>query len=193
MFNTDNLSYTTTSGTSLQDIHHWQHIFNTVCNILIESIDRLTEYAHVHILMVPGNHDREKIFYMGAYLSAWYKNNKNVYVDNTASTRKYFKFGKVLLGFTHGSEEKLSDLPLIMATEEPTKWASTKYREWHLGHKHKNYADENFGVIVRILPSLCSTDSWHNRKGYIGNIKSSNAYLWSKKKGLVSIHQYNVS
>lgn len=193
LFNSDNLDYTTTKGTPQQDDGTWQQSFEAASNILVESIDRLSEHAHVHVLVVPGNHDFQRTYYLGCYLEAWYHNNKNVYVDNKPNPRKYFKFGKCLLGFTHGDKEKIDDLPLLMATEQPKMWATAKYREWHLGHFHKTRTDEKMGVVTRILPSLAGTDSWHHSKGYVGNIKASHSYLWDKKTGLKAIHQYNVS
>lgn len=193
LFNSDNIDYTTTKGTPQQDSDSWQKSFQAASEILVESIDRLSEHCHVHILVVPGNHDFQRTYYLGCYLDAWYNKNKNVYVDNRPSSRKYFKFGKCLLGFTHGDKERIDDLPLLMATEQPKMWATAKYREWHLGHFHKTRTDEKMGVITRILPSLAGPDSWHHIKGFVGNIQSTHSYLWNKKTGLKAIHLYNVN
>jgi hypothetical protein len=73
--------------------------------------------------MVPGNHDYERNFYLGDSLEGWFYNNPNVTVDNSANPRKYYKYGQVLIGYTHGNEEKVTDLPLIMAHERSTDWA----------------------------------------------------------------------
>jgi hypothetical protein len=77
------------------------------------------QVAPVDVLIVPGNHDRERMFYAGAALECWYHGSPNVLVDNGAQLRKYYSLGKNLIGFTHGSEEKFTMLPGIMAHEVP--------------------------------------------------------------------------
>ena len=100
--------------------------------------------------------------------------------------------------FTHGNEEKITQLPLIMAQEEPQLWAKATFREVHIGHFHskKVYSridvDENVGVRTRILPSLTTADFWHYSKGYVGNIRSSEAFVWDKKHGMEAQLIHNI-
>jgi hypothetical protein len=70
-------------------------------------------------------------------------------------------------------------------------WASSVYREAHGGHWHSKMLTETKGVRVRIIPSLCDTDEWHSRKGYVGNIKSAEAFLWSPVEGVVGMFAAN--
>lgn len=134
---TDNMFNTTTAGTH-QDIDtRWQRAFRKSREMLVEAIDRLATVAPVTIPIIPGNHDWEKMFYLGEVLSAWYANNKRVMVDNTPDPRKYYRYGKNLIGFTHGKYEKEASLPLIMAKERPEDWSQTDFQEWHIGHWHR--------------------------------------------------------
>jgi len=106
--------------------------------------------------------------------------------------RKYYKFGKNLIGYTHGSDEKLDRLPLLMASEQPELWAQTKFREWHTGDKHNKKdisyisTNENSGMVVRILRSLASADAWTFNKGYIGALRASESFLWHPEDGLIA-------
>jgi len=138
----------------------------------------------VDIVNIPGNHDFERSFYLGKYLSAWFNNDPQVSVDTHASPRKYYRFGNVLLGFTHGSEEKESSLPMIMATDIHSKpmWSETKFHEWHVGHIHRKRnviydinktreLNEDLGVTVRYLSSLTGTEEWHHKKGFVVVLK----------------------
>lgn len=192
LFHTDGITNATTAGTPQDWDVRWQKAFTEVRKLMIQCIDNLRTVAPVDVLIVPGNHDRAQCYYLGEALECWYHNCKEVVVDNSPKLRKYYKFGTNLLGFTHGSEEKQDDLPMIMATEEPMMFAQTTHREWHTGHLHKYLAEEKFGVTRRILPSIAGTDAWHKSKGYVGNIKSAQAYLYSSEEGFLAYFQYNV-
>ena len=198
LLNSEGMSMATTKGTPQHDDVRWQSSFTLCRQMLVEVIDKLRLVAPVDVIIVPGNHDYERMFYIGDAIYSWYHSCEEVKVDNRPSPRKYIEYGKTLIGFTHGNSEKHADLPLIMAKEKPQEWAKAEYTEWHTGHLHKNKSlnwvdiDERFGTIVRILPSLSGTDSWHHEKGYIGNIRSAQAYAWSREYGYRGQFQVNL-
>lgn len=189
LLQTDNLAGTTTGGTPQDTDSRYHKAFRAARSALAWAIDRLAEEAPVLVIVVPGNHDRLTSFHMGEVLAAQFARDARVTVDNSPKLRKYVAFGATLLGFTHGSEEKHNDLPLIMAREEPELWASASHYEWHIGHFHKSKetrytAGDSFnGVRVRILPSLCAADAWHYSKGYVGERRSAEGYLWNFATG----------
>jgi predicted phosphodiesterase len=180
----------TTKGTPQEEDARWQKTFRLGRQLLVDAINKLQQIAPVDVIMVPGNHDFERNFYLGDSLEGWFYNNENVTVDNSANPRKYYKYGEVLIGYTHGNEEKVTDLPLIMANEKPNDWALSTFREFHLGHEHRKKeikfksTEEYQGVIIRYFNSLSATDSWHHKRGYIGAKRSAEALLWDKTKGL---------
>ena len=47
--------------------------------LIIDAANYLAEYAPVDIVIVQGNHDFERMFYAGEVLSAWFKNDKDVF------------------------------------------------------------------------------------------------------------------
>lgn len=192
LLNSEGLSQATTGGTPQQDDCRYQKSFTMVRKMLVESIDKLRKVAPVDIVVVSGNHDRERCYYIGETLECWYHNCDEVKIDNSPKLRKYYRYGKSLIGYTHGSDEKHDHLPIIMATETPKDFADTKFRFWHLGHLHKYQVQEQFGITVRILPSLCSTDAWHKQHGFVGNLKAAQAYLYSKTEGYLAHFQYTI-
>ncbi len=189
---TDNAAGTTSRGTPQDVDGRWQKAFLIALRAARTAIERCREVAPVRVLCVPGNHDAERLFYIGAALECQFHKCPGVTVDNTPTRRKYFNFGVNLLGFTHGNEEKHADLPRIMATERPAQWASSKHREIHIGHWHKRKAmhftgtDSFNGVTVRVLPSLSGVDAWHHSQGYVGGLPSAEAYLFDKDAGYVA-------
>jgi hypothetical protein len=200
-FNSDTILNTTTKGTPQDEDLRWQKTFNVGVRLLVDAINMLKQTGvPIDVVVIPGNHDFERSYYMGAYLEAWFNQDSQVCVDNGASPRKYYKFGKVLLGLTHGGEEKEVSLPMLMATDIEAKpyWSETVYHEWHLGHIHRkrnvNYAildrkrtvSEDLGVTVRYLSSLTGTEEWHHKKGFVGAIKAGEGFIWNDEAGLMA-------
>lgn len=198
LLQTDNLQGTTTSGTYVDTDTRYIKSFRRARKINSWAIRRLAESSPVHVVIVPGNHDRLTAFHLGEVLEAEFKDDPNVVVDNAPTLRKYLRWGSSLLGWTHGSDEKAADLPLIMATERPLDWAESIHREWHVGHLHKaketryTAGDSFNGVRVRILPSLCAPDAWHVQRGYVGERRAAECYLWQKDTGYWGHYSSNV-
>jgi hypothetical protein len=197
-FNTNSKLNETVNGTKQDEDGRWKKTFDEGLELVIAGIDFLREKARVDVLIIPGNHDEERIYYLGAALKAWYRNCNNVNIDNSPTMRKYYLFGKCLLGFTHSDKEKISknSLPMIMAGERKEWWGQTKYREWHIGHKH--HADEtqtkvvkeDDGVRVVMIPSLAAIDAWHAEKGFHA-IREAKCFIWEKNKGCIASLNYH--
>ena len=199
-FNSDTMENTTTKGTPQDEDLRWQKTFSVGVRLLVDAINMLRETGvPVDVLVIPGNHDFERSYYMGSYLEAWFKNDVAVNINNHASPRKYYRYGNTLLGLTHGGEEKEASLPLLMATDVESKpmWSNTKFHEWHLGHIHRKRTvkyeinksrplNEDLGVTVRYLSSLTGTEEWHHKKGYVVSTKAADGFVWNHEFGLVA-------
>lgn len=198
-FNTDTIGNTTTSGTPQDVDSKWQKSFRKGLACLITMIDRFNSIAPVDVVIVPGNHDRQKSFYLGEAISAWYNKSKSVRVHNNPGKRTYYQWGTMLFGFTHGDRIKLQDLPIIMATEVPQYWAQSEFREWHIGHFHHKKEIKFFplteekGVRIRMMPSLTGTDAWHHNSGYVGAIRAAESYIYSPENGFEAQFSTNIT
>lgn len=188
----DNLISTTTAGTFQDTDSRYRKMFRLAVRLMRETADMLSESAPVTILTVPGNHDQLASFHVGEVLGAIYDGHTRVAVKPDIRARLYYRHGTTLLGFCHGNDEKHGDLPLVMAQENPEAWSQTTYREFLVGHLHKKRekaftaGDSYNGVRVVVLPSLTGTDSWHAKKGYIGEPKASESRLYDRGEGLVA-------
>jgi hypothetical protein len=212
-FNSDNHINTTTEGTRQDEDSRWQKTYTKGVELLVEGIDYSRQFAEVDVMVIPGNHDWTKSFYLGETLAAWYRNDTHVKVDNRATPRKYYLYGNTLLGFTHGDKEHNGALRMLMPIEAPKEWAKSQYREFHCGHWHRELSysevvkakrsvgtsmvkaplsDEQLAVVIRHLRSLAGTDAWHHGKGYQGPIKGASAFLWSYKLGLLGFFNSNI-
>ena len=166
-------------------------IYQKAKKSVIKAINYCREVAPVHVTWVPGNHDPNVSYYMCDVLSEVFANDEDVTVDKSPKWRKYYPFGKCLIAYTHGVEEPLRDLPSIVATEEPVLWGNSKYREIHIGHKHKKMqmhwvnVDTMPGTVIRMIPSIAGTDQWHYKKGYIKSYHAAEAYVWDANHGVI--------
>jgi hypothetical protein len=158
---------------------------------VIKAIDYCRQVAPVDVVWIPGNHDPNVSYYLCDVISEVFADDEHVTVDVGPKWRKFYPWGDSLLAFTHGVEEPLRDLPSIIATEEPQLWGNSKYREIHIGHKHRKQemrwvnVDTHAGTVVRMIPSIATEDAWHYRKGYIKGYHAAESYIWDKNFGVI--------
>lgn len=190
----------TTRGTPRSTDLRWQQVFRDGRKLMITGIDYLSTIAPVDIITVPGNHDFQKSFYLGEVLEVNYANNPNVTVNNSPNPRTYYKYGRNLIGFTHGNtqDESFARLITLMPMEAKKMWAETDFREWHLGDIHHKRVwklkseEDNQGINFRYMRSLTGDDAWHHQKGFKGCIKGCEAYIWSYDWGMSANVNYNI-
>jgi hypothetical protein len=166
-------------------------IYQKAKKAVVKAINYCREIAPVDVIWIPGNHDPMTSYYMCDVIDHIFADDKDVIVDIGPKYRKYYPWGDCLIAYTHGVEEPLRDLPSIVATEEPILWGASKYREIHIGHKHKKMqmhwiqVDSMPGTVIRMIPSISGTDQWHYKKGYIKNYYAAESYLWDANHGVI--------
>ena len=189
----------TTRGTPQFNTNYHIDMYRTSRKLMIKAIDRLSEVADVHVMVIPGNHDRESIMHLGDALELYYEKNQNIKIDNNDCLMKAIPYGNNLIISDHGDGPKTANLPGIISQRFKNMWSDVDYVEVHRGHFHTNKAmklqaiEELNGITVRNLSSMSATDYWHDSKGFIGNIKKAQAFIYSRENGLQGILNYNVS
>jgi hypothetical protein len=192
-FHVDNIYNQTTGGTQQDTDVRWQKSWMQGRQVAIETILKWAEVAPVRVLMIPGNHDFERNFYLGDLLEMYFANHKNVTIDNRPQIRKYWAFGKTGIMHTHGYWGKPADYPITMLSETAKlpEWRGVKFKEVHHGHFHKSkkgeqiiWSDEIQGIMTRCLRSISGTDAWHYMQQYVCNIKGAEGFLYSSEAGL---------
>lgn len=194
----DTMNITTTAGTRQDTDSRFQKMWLITRQAVMEAIEMCQEVAPVDIPIVPSNHDFQTVFYLGDLLDCYYSKNKNVNINNSPKSRKYYKWGNCGIGYTHGNEENVKELPLIMMREQQKEWADVEYMEWHIGHHHRKKQlqfvtfEDVKGILIRYLRSISSADAWHYLRGYVGAIKGAESFVWNKKDGLVANFMHNL-
>lgn len=200
-FNVNSKLNTTSHGTPQDEEGRWKKTFvnglelNMTC---IDLLHRITK-APVHVIVVCGNHDEEKAFYMGCALETRYRNDENIHIDNTPPLRKYYLYGNTLLQVTHGAEEKKKNqsLPMLANIECRELMPKIKFVECQSGHYHheskdiKNLLHDEFGYLLRLMPSLVAPSYWASASGYLAARKSI-GLMYTKENGLLVEIPFNL-
>lgn len=197
----DNGRSTTTKGTYVESDCKWQDAYIQLATTLKDSINLLKEYAPVNVIVVPGNHDEEKMFTMGHAVGWLFEDDPNVNVDWSPVHRKYATLGNTMIMFEHGHnmQREKKGVGHLMASEQPEMWANSIYREVVTGHWHHKkdilvesmQVDTIKDVTIRFLPSLAGTDEWHHKHGYI-NIKAAEAHVYDMESGHRAFVEYRL-
>tara|TARA_Y100001937_G_scaffold81826_1_gene110688 strand:+ start:1817 stop:2968 length:1152 start_codon:yes stop_codon:yes gene_type:complete len=188
----DNANKSTSAGTTQDVDGMWYKNYEIARDLYIKIIEMLVNVADVHIVHNPSNHDYISGFMLADSVYCWFRKHKNITFDVSNSHRKYFTYGKNLIGSSHGDGAKMQDMPLLMANEAPLQWANTFYRYIYLHHIHhkdvtKFKSGKDYqGVTVEYLRSPSGTDSWHHRNGYQHAPKAIEAFIHSKNFGQVA-------
>lgn len=180
----DNPKRTTTSGTPQDTDGMWHTNFIIAKQLYVDIIEILIGIADVHVVYNPSNHDYTNGFFLAQVIETHFKDCQNVTFDTTIAHRKYFVYGKNLIGTTHGDGAKPQDLPLLMANESKD-WSSCKHKYIYTHHMHHKISKDYMSVCVETLRSPSGTDSWHHRNGYQHAPKAVEGYIHDKEHGQV--------
>ena len=182
----DNPKNTTTSGTP-QDTHlMWYDAFRFAVAIERRVLEMLLPIAPVHYQYDPSNHDYTNGFFMAQAIEAWFSQCPNITFNVSIAHRKYFKYGKNIIGTTHGDGAKETDLALLMAHEASEYWAECKHRYFYTHHIHHKKSKDYMSVCVESLRSPSGTDSWHHRNSYQHAPKAIEGFIHHPEYGQIA-------
>jgi hypothetical protein len=181
---------TTTAGTPQDTSARLHRMYRVGLQLARDFINELAEIAPVRVIIVPGNHDQYLSWFLGEALQV-VAFPAHVVIDNDPVLRKYYHNDELLLGFIHGKapKAKLSELPLIMAQDQPKAWGSTSCREWHRGHLHGQSVEDIGGVLVRVMPSLVPPDAWHAANLYLHRRRTTQLLWYHVYSGFIGLDE----
>ena len=186
-FHTDNYQNQTTNGTPQDVLTSYDNEYEEGFDLLVTAINYLNSVAkEVEVILVQGNHDRTKSFYLAHALNIFFKNHHNIKFQREHSTTKCTVLGNTFIGYHHGNC-KIDDLPLLFATGKNSEaFGCSTYREIHTGDKHHYMAKEIKGVRVQQMPSLSGTDRWHLDNNFVHSIRAGIATVYHPIKGRIT-------
>lgn len=204
IFHTNDQNLTTINNTDLKNsVGNTRVSFSKVLDMYITSINLICKYTNeVEVIVLGGNHDYERVTYMGVTLRYLYDHVEKVTIKNRSNTslhpadrsendtpdqRIYSRYGNYLFGFAHGNLEKnkVAELPSLMSVERRKDWAEIQQGIFFLGDIHHeriyNYLrTQDFrGVNVKFLRAFAEDDQYLVNNGWIGVKRTVYAYTYS--------------
>ena len=193
----DTFNNTTTKGTPVEASMSAQDAYIQAFEGLYLLLSLVRNYANnVHVMFIPGNHDRLSSFHLVHALSQSFGDINGFTFSNQYAERKVLVYGENMFCFEHGDVSKKTT-PLVYATEYPYEWGQTSYRTLFTGHLHtKKTTDfvtdnEVHGFTIKVLPSLSATDYWHYHNKFTGNKRAAVLELYNPVNGKVAEFNYN--
>jgi hypothetical protein len=187
-FHTDNYQHQTTNGTPQDTIMDYSEEYELGFSVLVDTINMLRQYAsQVVVVLVQGNHDRTKSFYLAHALDVFFKDALDVDFIREHSVVKGITLGSTFIGWHHGNC-KIEDLPLLFATHPKYshQFGDAVYREVHTGDKHHYMAKEIKGVRIQQMPSLSGVDRWHLDNNYVHSVRAALALVYDLNLGKIA-------
>jgi hypothetical protein len=187
-FHTDNYQHQTTNGTPQDTIMDYAEEYELGFAILVDTINMLRQHCNnVTVVLVQGNHDRTKSFYLAHALDIFFKDALDVEFMREHSVVKGVTLGNTFIGWHHGNC-KIEDLPLLFATHPKYshQFGDAVYREVHTGDKHHYMAKEVKGVRIQQMPSLSGTDRWHLDNNYVHSVRAALALVYDLNLGKIA-------
>jgi hypothetical protein len=151
----------------------------------------LEKHAKVVVRFVAGNHDPQAVWALAFAVSAYFENDPRVEVDLSPAAHWYYRFGKVLIGSTHGDKSKAKDLPGVMACDRARDWGETLHRYWLCGHVHSSSVQEFPGVTVETFRTLAAADAYAAGYGYRAG-RDMRLIVFHREHGEVERHRCDV-
>ena len=187
-FHTDNYQHQTTNGTPQDTIMDYADEYEVGFALLVDTINMLRQHSStVHVILVQGNHDRTKSFYLAHALDVYFSDALDVEFMREHSIVKGITLGNTFIGWHHGNC-KLDDLPLLFATHPKYshQFGDAVYREVHTGDKHHYMAKEVKGVRIQQMPSLSGTDRWHLDNNFVHSVRAALALVYDLNLGKIA-------
>lgn len=193
LFHADNMSNRTTrSGHPLDVDTRYQKVYQIALATILRCIDRcLEKHKKVRFISAVGNHDDVSAYTLAVAVSAFYAKEPRVEVDLTPGKFHWHRFGKNLIGVTHGDTCKPAKLPMVMAADRAQDWGETTERRWYVGHLHHDHVVEHPGCVVETIRTLTPRDAYASAGGWRSG-QDMKLDVYHKEHGLINRHLVGV-
>jgi hypothetical protein len=193
-FNADNYHNQTTNLTPQEVTVSWDKAYEQGFDLLVETISKISlEAEKTTVVLIQGNHDRTKSFYLAHALEVFFKSYKNITFLRQNSNTKFVILGNTFIGYHHGNHVKIEGLPLYFAMEEESRahFGLSKYHEVHTGDKHHYMAKDVQSVRIQQIPSMVKPDNYTNDGLYL-HIKAGLAFCYDPIKGRIAEFEHRI-
>lgn len=167
-------------------------IYAAIAKLMTTIIDLVAQkHDEVIVVNVPGNHDPDCSITLTVALSLFYSNTPRIQVYDKPGLTWYHRFGKVLLGATHGHTIRPAEMAMAMATDCPQDWGATVHRHMMFGHLHHTNVKDIGPVKVEGFTTPAARDAHAHTHGY-RSPRSMSAITFHEEHGEIGRHKVNL-
>ncbi|GJD31520.1 hypothetical protein PMNALOAF_2779 [Methylobacterium adhaesivum] len=187
----DQKNQTPASGHILDVDGRWPKVLKTGIRLAMDMIELAAQkHERVTVRFLPGNHDPDATAALTAALAIFYERNPRITVDDDPSLVFYHRFGRVLLGATHGHTMKPERMAMMLAEDRPVDWGECHHKAVFFGHIHHETAREVGTVRVESFNTIAGKDAYAHGGGYRSG-KALNALTYHRHRGEIGRHRVN--
>jgi predicted phosphodiesterase len=188
----DTKALTPGSGNRLDVDTRWAKVFSAGAKLTVSLVDLIArKHEQTDVAFIPGNHDPDASISLTVALALFYSKIKRISVWQDPGIAWYYRFGKVLLGATHGHTMKPERMAMMMAADRPEDWGKTSFRYLYFGHIHRETASEIGPVRVESFSSPAAKDAWNAASGYRSG-RALSAITHHREQGEIGRHRVNI-
>ena len=189
----DATNQTPRSGHVLDVDGRWPKVLRAGCDVAMAIVDAaLQKHEHVDVRFLPGNHDPDAAVALSVAMSLAYRNDTRVTIDVDPSMHWYCRFGRVLMGATHGHTMKPDRMAMMLATDRAADWGETVHKHFFFGHIHNERAADIGPVKVESFRTIASKDGYAHGAGYRAP-RSMSAITFHAERGEIGRHKVHVT
>lgn len=188
----DQKNATPRSGHALDVDGRWRKVYGVGARVAIGLSTAVAEkHENVEVAFLPGNHDEDAALTLAVSLELHFEEHRRITVSEGAGIHWFRRFGRCLLGATHGHTMKPDRMAMMLATDRARDWGETDYRHFFFGHIHHETAKEVGPVRVESFTSPAAKDAYAAAGGYRSG-RAVNAVTFHRDRGEVCRHRVNV-
>lgn len=168
----------TANGTPIEKVDTvkaWDDAYKFYCRIYEEAITNSTIVISDYIA---GNHDADMAWGLARGLEIKFPQVK---WDTSIKNKKYLRWNDIFLINLHG-EKGINRVAKTLITKYRDFMVGAKTVEIHSGHLHAQKVLDEYGILIRTLPTSAKEDEWHEEQSFEGSVKTSQLFAYNKEK-----------
>lgn len=188
----DRRNVTPRSGHTLDADGRWRKVYDIGARLAVGLSKAVAErHERVEVAFLPGNHDEDAAKTLAVALDLYFEDHERITVAGAPGDHWFHRFGKCLLGATHGHTMKPQQMAMMLATDRARDWGETEHRHMFFGHIHHETAKECGPVRVESFSSPAGKDA-HAAAGGYRSSRALNAVTFHAEDGEVWRHRVNI-
>lgn len=189
----DQKNATPRSGHTLDVDGRWRRVYGVGARVAIGAAKAVAErHERVEIAFLPGNHDEDAALTLAVALELYFEGSDRVSVAAGSGIHWFRRFGRCLLGASHGHTMPPDRMAMMLATDRARDWGETEHRHFFFGHIHHGSAKEVGPVRVESFTSPAAKDAYAAAGGYRSS-RALNAVTFHAERGEICRHRVNIS